>query len=216
MLRADLDGSNIETIHAGISIQDLALDLSARKIYLTGGFGSPAIARSDLDGGQFEVVLNSGEIGGIALDPLHGKMYYTDLENGVARRNLDGSDPESLNGGMVFIGTLNVALDLAAGQFYFSSWFAHLGIWRGDIDGFGLEHWLPDDSVYSLEVLADPFCGDGKVDPGEECDDANPDPGDGCNPDCTEPVVVPATTSIALLAAAALLLGLSSVIRSRA
>jgi cysteine-rich repeat protein len=28
-------------------------------------------------------------------------------------------------------------------------------------------------------------CGDGFVDPGEECDDANSKIGDGCHPDCT-------------------------------
>lgn len=34
----------------------------------------------------------------------------------------------------------------------------------------------------------DPYCGDGTVDPGEECDDANSTGGDGCQPDCTEAV----------------------------
>ncbi len=32
---------------------------------------------------------------------------------------------------------------------------------------------------------ADPFCGDGHVDPFEGCDDANDSPFDGCLPDCT-------------------------------
>lgn len=32
---------------------------------------------------------------------------------------------------------------------------------------------------------AAPFCGDGNVDPGEECDDANADDFDGCRSDCT-------------------------------
>lgn len=31
----------------------------------------------------------------------------------------------------------------------------------------------------------EPFCGDGDLDPGEECDDANDDPFDGCRSDCT-------------------------------
>jgi cysteine-rich repeat protein len=31
----------------------------------------------------------------------------------------------------------------------------------------------------------DGFCGNGFVEPGEECDDGNPTPGDGCEPDCT-------------------------------
>lgn len=31
----------------------------------------------------------------------------------------------------------------------------------------------------------EPFCGDGAVDPGEECDDGNDNAFDGCRPDCT-------------------------------
>jgi cysteine-rich repeat protein len=30
----------------------------------------------------------------------------------------------------------------------------------------------------------DPFCGDGRRDPGEACDDGDDEEGDGCNPDC--------------------------------
>ena len=33
---------------------------------------------------------------------------------------------------------------------------------------------------------AEPFCGDGNLDPGEECDDGNDDSFDGCLADCTE------------------------------
>jgi cysteine-rich repeat protein len=34
-------------------------------------------------------------------------------------------------------------------------------------------------------VCTDKYCGNGKVDPGEECDDGNPFKGDGCEPNCT-------------------------------
>ncbi len=34
--------------------------------------------------------------------------------------------------------------------------------------------------------MAEPICGDGSADPGEECDDANDIDGDGCNRDCLE------------------------------
>jgi cysteine-rich repeat protein len=43
----------------------------------------------------------------------------------------------------------------------------------------------------SLVILTQPICGvcgNGVLDPGEECDDGNPDVGDGCRPDCTEEV----------------------------
>lgn len=49
-------------------------------------------------------------------------------------------------------------------------------------------------------------CGDGVIDPGEECDDANPTPGDGCESNCRplfpkDPALIPGTagaTAIAL------------------
>ena len=34
-----------------------------------------------------------------------------------------------------------------------------------------------------------PFCGDGKVDPQEECDDGNTNNGDACSNVCRKPVV---------------------------
>ncbi|HLK11491.1 MAG TPA: myxococcus cysteine-rich repeat containing protein [Candidatus Binatia bacterium] len=41
-----------------------------------------------------------------------------------------------------------------------------------------------------------PVCGDGVVDPGEQCDDGNPVSGDGCEPDCTSsPATTTSTTS---------------------
>lgn len=33
-------------------------------------------------------------------------------------------------------------------------------------------------------VMPDPVCGDGKMDPGEDCDDKNTVPADGCSADC--------------------------------
>ena len=35
-----------------------------------------------------------------------------------------------------------------------------------------------------------PNCGDGVLDPGEECDDGNNDDGDGCDADCTTEVIL--------------------------
>jgi cysteine-rich repeat protein len=40
----------------------------------------------------------------------------------------------------------------------------------------------------ALEVPPAAFCGDGVVDPGEECDDGNDDDFDGCRNDCTTPI----------------------------
>ncbi|MFO7566343.1 MAG: pectin acetylesterase-family hydrolase [Enhygromyxa sp.] len=42
-----------------------------------------------------------------------------------------------------------------------------------------------DDDDDDTTGPAEPYCGDGKLDPGEECDDGNDDPFDGCRDDCT-------------------------------
>ncbi len=38
----------------------------------------------------------------------------------------------------------------------------------------------------TAEPPPEPFCGDGSLDPGEDCDDGNDNAFDGCLPDCTE------------------------------
>ncbi|MAJ61836.1 MAG: hypothetical protein CBC48_19085 [bacterium TMED88] len=62
-----------------------------------------------------------------------------------------------------------------------------------------------------------PVCGNGLLEPGEECDDSNPTDGDGCSQLCAiEGEPVPLTTPIVLagLAAALLLTALASIRRS--
>lgn len=54
--------------------------------------------------------------------------------------------------------------------------------------------------------LADPNCGNGILDAGEECDDGNNVDGDGCAADCTIEQDVPATTYRGMAVAVLLLL----------
>jgi cysteine-rich repeat protein len=59
-----------------------------------------------------------------------------------------------------------------------------------------LNHERPSDVV--LEPLA-PVCGNGHVDPGEQCDDGNRISGDGCSSTCrleAKPVVPPARAAV--------------------
>ncbi len=46
------------------------------------------------------------------------------------------------------------------------------------------------------DVPTGPYCGDGTVDPGEDCDDGNTNRFDGCLPDCTVPPEVTGTKFI--------------------
>ena len=94
IMRADLDGSNAETVLSIMELvddvsfpfwdilppyQDIALDLRAGKMYWAGGNG---IGRANLDGSDVETMLYEGfKIRGpesITLDVVAGKMYWTE------------------------------------------------------------------------------------------------------------------------------------------
>jgi len=61
------------------------------------------------------------------------------------------------------------------------------------------------------------FCGDGILDPGEECDDGNNVNGDGCDENCRIEPVVPATSTWGLFALALMIpvLGTIALLRRR-
>lgn len=94
IMRADLDGSNAETVLSIMELvddvsvpfwdilppyQDIALDLSKGKMYWAGGSG---IGRANLDGSNVETILERWfKLRGpesIALDVAAGKMYWTE------------------------------------------------------------------------------------------------------------------------------------------
>ncbi|MDC0357871.1 DUF5050 domain-containing protein [Oligoflexia bacterium] len=58
--RADLDGTDVETLVSIGSARDLALDLEYNKIYWADNAGTPSIKRSALDGSNTETIVNSG------------------------------------------------------------------------------------------------------------------------------------------------------------
>ena len=117
VMRADLDGSDAETILSTMEFvegtpfwdtlppyQDIALDLGEGKVYWAGGSG---IGRANLDGSNNETILPGGSGYGmrgpdsIALDTFAGKMYWTewseeDSTYGIHRADLDGSNAETL------------------------------------------------------------------------------------------------------------------------
>ncbi len=63
---------------------------------------------------------------------------------------------------------------------------SHTIAWQltSDSDGVELGGWTLDD-VCVVGFGKTPMCGDGVVDPGEQCDDGNTMPGDGCSATCT-------------------------------
>lgn len=103
ILRANLDGSQVETAVAGAGRPArIALDLAGGKIYWT-DYVNDVVGRANLDGTQAEDLYVVGENlnpGGITLDLRHGKVYWgqetssTPHLSKIMRMDLDGSNPE--------------------------------------------------------------------------------------------------------------------------
>ena len=148
ILRANLDGSNLETIivvdfrptHASL-IQAVAVDPVGGHIYWTDntdfahdGF----INRANLDGSDPVTLGVDFKPTDLELDLLHGKLYYIDTEaDEIIRMNLDGSSPQ-----VVLTGTFDVrglALDSENDFLYFSDNGAGVAqIKRASLDGTGV------------------------------------------------------------------------------
>jgi cysteine-rich repeat protein len=194
--RANLDGSEVEELVAFPVLPDMGggidLDLVGQKIYWT----ENGIWRADLDGSNVEQLPPlpfSLFLGWIALDVTGGKMYWKEtvlvspepplVENWIQRANLDGTSPQTViqlfddaDGG--------IAVDSEQGKLYWTESHPGGAILRANLDGTDVETLLNGtDSPWDVAV-AHSFCGDGAVDPGEECDDGNNAAGDGCGPTC--------------------------------
>ena len=94
--RANLDGTQVETLFAGEQAPDsdcseLALDLTGGKMYWT---NNCCIYRANLDGSQVETLVSEGNIDGFALDPVGNKMYWISARR-LRWANLDGTQVET-------------------------------------------------------------------------------------------------------------------------
>jgi hypothetical protein len=142
--RANLDGSNVETLVVAAlgPMGDIALDLSRAKIYWIEFF--PArIRRANLDGSTPENVLvaTGTAIQGLGIDPLMGHMFWGEQGSmpgfGVIRRaNLDGSAPRTLRN---FFPT-SISVDQVGRKLYFAQLpfeFGSAEVARMNLDGTG-------------------------------------------------------------------------------
>ncbi len=111
---------------------DIALDLTARKIYWAGGWdteGAGVIQRANLDGSDVQtlvdgVTLDIADNGiGLCLDIPAGKMYWNNSRAGMIQRaNLDGTDVEPVITGIY--PRAGLALDL--GDRPLPEWAMHI------------------------------------------------------------------------------------------
>ena len=141
--RANLDGSNIETlitIEKGPGPYGFALDVGEGKMYWTQGLRR--IRRANLDGSDIETLIITGyNLYRLALDVDEGKMYWTESGGNhypyrIRRANLDGSNIETLilPGGE----PSGLSVDAAGGKMY---WTDRLNdnIQRANLDGSNIE-----------------------------------------------------------------------------
>ena len=97
--RANLDGSNVETLVRNAYGDGIALDVAGGKMYWTAFL---TIRRANLDGSNVEdLVTELDAPAHIALDVAGGKMYWAEEDTGKIRRaNLDGSNVEDIVTGL--------------------------------------------------------------------------------------------------------------------
>lgn len=138
--RADLDGTNIETLVTlpGSNLRGIVLNLPEDKMYFCDN-GGDVIYRADLDGSN-RVAIVSSDLGfpaDITLDPVARKLYWCDRNNDrIERANLDGSGRETV---IETDQPYYLDLDPAAGKLYWGH-FSNGTIYRANLaDGSNAE-----------------------------------------------------------------------------
>lgn len=129
--RANLDGTNVETLASGsaglLSLPArLALDVANNHIYLANTF-SQRIVRYNLDGtGQAIIYQAAGQLGDVALDLTNGKMYWTEENEGkILRADLNGTNIETVVDLSGLAGSNRIrslALDVPNGKIYWGNY----------------------------------------------------------------------------------------------
>jgi hypothetical protein len=156
VLRANLDGSNIQDMGELGARDGIAVDELHGKIYTTTLF-PPAVFRANLDGSNLEELPIAGATPrGIAVDPIAGKLYYVIDSIGLQRSNLDGTGAQTIVPitDVVTGNMWNVALDTVNQKVYWAGNASVCGcqgsIARANLDGTSIE------SIFSGTFYAQP------------------------------------------------------------
>ena len=128
VLRANLDGSNVEEIITGFkegtgrsgSLRGLTLDLSMGKLYW-GNCAAGKIKRANLDGSNVEdIIIGLGCPQDIEFDVNGEKIYWSDGDTGgIHRADIDGSNAEELASG--FSNPHTIVFDSFTKKIYWTS-----------------------------------------------------------------------------------------------
>ncbi|MEW6747031.1 MAG: DUF4382 domain-containing protein [Planctomycetota bacterium] len=151
--RANLDGSNVETVVTCDRPLRLALDLDAGKVYWT-EWNLGLICRANLDGTGVENLVSGLSMpNGIALavNLPTPKIYWTDSEaHKVQRADLDGSNVEDLVTGLGY--PEGIAYDYL--YIYFTD-YDEEKIYQMELDGSGLCDLSPEGLVGPRDIALD-------------------------------------------------------------
>ena len=115
--RADLDGSNQETVVSGLSFCiGIALDLDAGKLYWSDETDD-LLGRSDLDGSNAETLLTSGLDMPRGIDVADGMVYWADRgSQSIQRLDVAAATTTTLVSGLSFV--QDVAVDTENSTLY--------------------------------------------------------------------------------------------------
>jgi hypothetical protein len=179
--RANLDGSNVETVQQTLwsvsSPYGLAVDGLSGKMYWTDE-SNFSIRRANLDGSGMQTILNRGTgastfpwlLGGLAIDFQHQQMFWSELtpdhqNSNIMSAGLDGTGVHSL---LTVSGAehnwfdmpvvIGMAVDPAASVLYFAD--STGSIKRTNYDGSGIQTLIaPTSRPFSIGVLPVPEPG---------------------------------------------------------
>jgi DNA-binding beta-propeller fold protein YncE len=160
--RANLDGSNVETLITGLTApwvdpQGIALHAAANTLYIADGSGG-TIYRANLDGSGLQQIASGLQAPrSLAIDLINSKLYTAEEEgNRVQRMNLDGTGVETVLSGLNL--PRGVAVDPFSNLLFWSesSPFMTVGpnrIMRSNLDGTGIFQVAEANVPYGIAVL---------------------------------------------------------------
>uniref|UniRef100_UPI001BFC8773 MBG domain-containing protein n=1 Tax=Echinicola shivajiensis TaxID=1035916 RepID=UPI001BFC8773 len=136
IFKADLDGSNVETLIPGAEANGFALDLANNKIYWS-QFVSGKIRRANLDGTIAEDIISStNDPFEVWVDNFNNKLFWASYNNKTfSSSNLDGTNKVQIISGGVSQ-PWGIQSDALNGKVYFTD---HSQLRRADLDGSNIE-----------------------------------------------------------------------------
>ena len=153
--KANLNGSNVETVVTASQPLHIAVDPGTGMIYWIDA-GTAKIRRATAGGMDIQAVIalsGYGDEVGIAVDAIGQKVYWTRYEAGIiCRANLDGTGREEL---VTSLGGVNsIAIDGAGGKMYWTNRYDDM-IQRANLDGSAIEKLYSTGLVWPCDIDLD-------------------------------------------------------------